>query len=74
VRLNRGEYFGTREHVATLVGVRITRAEYKPRAQLPRHSHVQPYLCLVGGGGFEERSRQRVETCTLGTAVWNPAR
>jgi AraC family transcriptional regulator len=73
MRLNGGEYFGSREHVTTVVGLRINRADYKPRTQLPRHSHAQPYLCLVGAGAFEERARRRLEMCKFGTAVWNPS-
>lgn len=73
MRLNNGEYFGAREHVASLAGLRVTRAEYQPRTRLPRHSHAQPYLCLVGAGAFEERTGRRMETCTSGTAVWNPS-
>lgn len=73
MRLNSGEYFGTRAHVAILAGLRISRAEYNPRVQLPRHSHAQPYLCLVGAGSFEERARRHLESCRAGTAVWNPS-
>jgi AraC family transcriptional regulator len=73
VRLKSGEYFGTREHVANLAGLTISRAVYQPRTRLPRHSHSQAYLCLVASGAFEERGRGRLETCASGTTVWNPS-
>lgn len=73
MRLNGGEYFGTREPVVHLAGMTICRAEYRPRTRLPRHSHAQPYLCLVGAGQFEERARRRVERCRSGSVVWNPS-
>jgi AraC family transcriptional regulator len=73
IRLNEGQYFGTRIHVANLGGLRITQAVYRPHTQLPRHSHARPYLCLVATGAFEERALCRVETCAAGSAVWNPS-
>ena len=72
VRLSEGRYFGTSVHVASLAGLRISQAVYQPRLHLPRHSHAQPYLCLVSAGRFEERSGPRVETITMGSVVWNP--
>lgn len=71
MRLSEGRYFGTRVHVASLAGLRISQNAYQPRLHLPRHSHAQPYLCLVSAGRFEERSGARVETITTGSVVWN---
>jgi len=73
MRLNNGQYFGTRVHVGELAGLRISQAMYAPRAQLPRHSHALPYLCLVAAGMFEERAGRRLEACVAGTVVWNPS-
>lgn len=73
MRLSEGRYFGARTHAASLAGLRISHAVYQPRIQLPRHAHARPYLCLVAAGGFEERSGRRVESCAMGSVVWNPA-
>ena len=73
MRLNKGQFFGSRVHVANLAGLRISEARYSPHAQLPRHSHALPYLCLVAAGAFEERARRRMETCPAGAVVWNPS-
>ena len=72
MRLNKGQFFGSPLHVASLAGLRISQARYSPRAQLPRHSHAQAYLCLVASGAFEERSGPQLEYCQAGNAVWNP--
>jgi AraC family transcriptional regulator len=73
VRLNQGQFFGNPVHVAHLAGLHISQARYSPHAQLPRHSHPQPYLCLVAAGAFEERAGRRLETCRAGSVVWNPS-
>lgn len=73
VCLDKGQFFGNPEPVASLAGLRISQARYSPLAQLPRHSHAQPYLCLVAAGAFEERARRRLETCHAGSVVWNPS-
>ena len=73
MRLSEGRYFVTPVKVAGLAGLRISQAVYQPRIHLPRHSHARPYLCLVSAGRFEERCGSRVETCTMGSVVWNPS-
>jgi AraC family transcriptional regulator len=71
--LEEGIYFGSDMRVSDLAGLRITQRSYQPHACLPRHSHAQPYLCLVGAGSFEERVHRRTEACVAGSVVWNPA-
>ena len=71
--LSKGQFFGNQVHVASLAGLRVSQARYSPHAELPLHSHTQPYLCLVAAGAFEERARRRLETCEAGSAVWNPS-
>lgn len=73
MQLNKGPYFAVDVRTAALAGLRITQAVYPPRTRLPRHTHAQPYLCLVAAGGFEERLRRRSEACTAGTVIWNPS-
>ena len=70
---NRGPYFAVDVRTADPAGLRITRAVYPPRTRLPRHSHAEPYLCLVAAGGFEERVGRRSESCAAGTVIWNPS-
>lgn len=71
MQLNKGALSASQLHVASLAGLHVIQARYSPYAQLPRHSHAQPYVCLVTAGAFEERPRRRVETLQAGNAVWN---
>lgn len=71
---DHGPYFAVDTRTVALAGLRITRAVYPPGIRLPRHSHAQPYLCLVAAGGFEERLQRLSETCRTGTVIWNPSR
>jgi AraC family transcriptional regulator len=69
---NDGRFFGSLVQTASLAGLRISHGVYQPHARLPRHSHAQPYLCLVAAGTFEERACRRTATCSTGAVVWNP--
>jgi len=70
---NEQPYLVVNAFNADLAGLRITQSVYPPRTLLPRHSHAHSYLCLVSGGGFEERVRRRSAACTAGTVIWNPS-
>lgn len=50
----------------------LVETEYPSRAEIPVHSHENPYLCLVIDGSFEERSAGRTETHTTRSAIFHP--
>lgn len=74
IRLPRGQYFGSPVSTIRVAGLRITEATYDPPTRVPRHTHEDPYLCLVARGGFEERSQDRAaSSCGPGAVLWHSA-
>jgi AraC family transcriptional regulator len=67
-----GQFFGQvlrREAVAGLV---LSETDYAPRTDIPRHSHANPYICLVCAGGYTETYDKRTRECGPHTVIFHP--
>lgn len=73
VRLAPGRFYGTRDASWSVAGVVLAQTSYAPRAEVPKHSHHAPYLCLVVTGGYVESCGSRSAACTAGSLVYHPA-
>lgn len=73
-RLTQGQFLGTPLAKQAIPGLILMEARYDARLELPRHSHANAYLCLIGAGGYRERYGPRSEReCGPGMLVFHPA-
>lgn len=73
-RLTQGQFLGTPLVKQAIPGLILMEARYDAGLELPRHSHANAYLCLIGAGGYRERYGLRSEReCGPGMLVFHPA-
>src|SRR5436309_14126830 len=65
-------FFGESNFDAGLGGLEIRETRYLPHAVLPNHEHAQPYLCVVLGGDYEEKSATGCESAETGSLLGHP--
>jgi AraC family transcriptional regulator len=72
IRLHPGSYFGSSRATRTVSGVTISENLYAPDAFIPSHLHERPFVCIVAGGSFVERSGRSTAECGVGSVIWHP--
>ncbi len=70
--LRRHQSFGDCCRTLMSAGNVIRDTLLAPRAQLPRHQHESPYLCITLDGRYTERA-QGDTTCSRGSVMTHPA-
>lgn len=73
LRLGHGEFLGRGTVVRRTPDLLFYETCHPAHAQLPRHTHENPYFCFVVSGAFTETSHGRARTCEPGTVIFNPA-
>jgi AraC family transcriptional regulator len=71
IRLAHGNFFGRSEFERSTTHLHLVWTSYGRGARLPLHAHERPYLAVVLGGGFAERSGRVDHSCAEGTQVLN---
>jgi AraC family transcriptional regulator len=67
-----GQFFGKTLRREAIAGLVLTETGYAPRTTIPRHSHSNPYICLVCAGGYTEIYGRRTRECEPHTVVFHP--
>jgi AraC family transcriptional regulator len=68
----RGAYFGRSVRSREVAGLILTEKVHPLGERTPPHSHVQPYLCFVLEGAWEERSDSGARWCAPQTLIYHP--
>jgi AraC family transcriptional regulator len=72
--LKQGEYLGREVARRALDDVVLTETAYGAGSRLPRHTHEDPYFCLVLSGSYSESfCASETWTCTPATLLFHPA-
>jgi AraC family transcriptional regulator len=69
--LMRQQSFGVCSRRVDMAGTVIRDTRLAPTIELPRHQHVEPYLCIVLEGSYTEHARTEI-ACGPGSIVSHP--
>jgi len=68
-----GTYYGNRQKMQQLPGIRLTESAYAPAFVIPRHAHQSAFFAMVIEGSYRETYGARSRECTPDTLVFHPA-
>ena len=60
-KLSRQQSFGACSRQLEMAGTVVRDTRLAPSVELPRHLHLEPYLCIVLDGNYSERARHEIE-------------
>ena len=66
-----GYPYGKTLRAISVGGFTLAEKAYAAGLKLPKHSHEQPYICLVLGGSFTEIYPKRSRSCHPSTVIFN---
>ena len=72
VKLQAGVFYGHATRTAKALGFRFTESSYRPRMNLPPHSHELAHFCLVLKGSYTERFGKTCEERRPSTLIFYP--
>jgi len=72
VKLQAGVFYGDATRTAKASGFRFTESSYRPRMNLPPHSHELAHFCLVLRGNYIERFEKTFQERKPSTLIFYP--
>ena len=72
VKLQAGVFYGDATRTAKALGFRFTESSYRPRMNLPPHSHELAHFCLVLRGNYIERFEKTFQERKPSTLIFYP--
>src|SRR5947209_2325139 len=73
LRLQPRQFYGEILRSREVGGLSLTETGYVGDTRLPKHSHANPYICLVRHGTYREQYDGKWRVCEPLTLVYHPA-
>jgi AraC-like DNA-binding protein len=67
-----GQFFGQLVRKEAVAGLVLSETCYAAHTDTPKHSHANPYICLVRSGGYTETYGHHTRECEPHTVVFHP--
>ena len=67
-----GTFYGEKERMRQISGIRLTENHYAPAFVTPRHAHRSAFFGMVIEGGYRETYDARSRECTPEPVLFHP--